>query len=187
MSRLRSRGATAAAQRRTRADLALPAHAVAAGRLQLPPPADLFGLWRRGDRAFRAMGRRLDDAGAAVALPALGHLGDRQRAADPAAGRAMVSALAVRTLARRQRALENSAALLPRPARIAAAPGTGPRPPHWFDVLWEGTTMRWKISHRGHDPRQIALIAIFALLVVIIAACRFFESPSELPSNAAFV
>jgi hypothetical protein len=55
--------------------------------------------------------------------------------------------------------------------------------------------MRWKISHRGdwkssprgHDPRQIDLIAIFALLIVIIAACRFFESRSDMPSNAAFV
>ncbi len=25
--------------------------------------------------------------------------------------------------------------------------------------------MRWKISHGGHDPRQIDLIAIFALLI----------------------
>src|ERR1700743_962465 len=25
--------------------------------------------------------------------------------------------------------------------------------------------MRWKISHRGHDPRQIDLIAILALLI----------------------
>ena len=77
--------AAAAAQCRPRADLDLPAHAVAAGRLQLPPSADLLGLWRRGDRALRAVGRRMDDAGAAVALPALGHLGDRQRAADSAA------------------------------------------------------------------------------------------------------
>ncbi len=98
--------AAPAAQCRARHDLDLPAHAVAAGRLQLPPSADLFGLWRRSDRAFRTVGRRMDDAGAAVALPALGHLGDRQCAADNTAGRAMVSAVAVRTLARRQRAAE---------------------------------------------------------------------------------
>ena len=30
--------------------------------------------------------------------------------------------------------------------------------------------MRWKISHDGHDPRQIDLLAVLALLVVIIAA-----------------
>src|SRR5713226_6121780 len=86
----------------TRDDLALPAHAVTAGRLQLPSPADLLGLWRRGDRAFRIVGRRLDDAGAPVALPALGHFRDRQCAADKTAGRAVVSAVAVRALARRQ-------------------------------------------------------------------------------------
>jgi hypothetical protein len=82
---------------------------------------------------------------------------------------------------------ESSAALLSGETRIAAVPGTGPRAPHWFDVLWEGTTMRWKISHRGHDPRQIDLIAIFALLILIIAACRFFDNRSDVPNNAAFV
>jgi hypothetical protein len=30
--------------------------------------------------------------------------------------------------------------------------------------------MRWKISHRGHDPRQLNLIAILALLILIVAA-----------------
>src|SRR5882757_1282438 len=104
LSRLRRCGATAAAQCRARHDLDLPAHAVAAGRLQLPPSADLFGLWRRGDRALRVVGWWLDDAGAAFALPALGHLRHRQRTADRAARRAMVSALALWAMARRQRA-----------------------------------------------------------------------------------
>ena len=81
MSGLRGRGPAAAAQRRTRADLDLSPHAVAAGRLQLPASADLLGLWRRGDRTLRTVGRRMDDAGAAVALPALGHVRHRQRAA----------------------------------------------------------------------------------------------------------
>src|SRR5260370_22148155 len=80
--RLRRRGATPAAQCGARDDLDLPAHAVAAGRLQLPSSADLFGLWRRGDRTFRTLSRRLDYLGAAVALPAFAYLGDRQRAAD---------------------------------------------------------------------------------------------------------
>src|ERR1700736_5630239 len=105
--RLRRRGDAAAAQCRTRDDLDLPAHAVAVGRLQLPAFADLLGLWRRGDRALRAVGRRLDDIGAAVALPALRHIRNRQRAPDPSAGRALVSAVAVRAMARRQRALNN--------------------------------------------------------------------------------
>jgi hypothetical protein len=47
--------------------------------------------------------------------------------------------------------------------------------------------MRWKISHWGHDPRRIDLIAIFALLIVIIAACRFFTSGSNPPSTATFI
>src|SRR5450631_1960091 len=85
---LRRRGFANSAQCGTRDDLALPAYAVAAGRLQLPPPANLFGLWRRGDRALRAVGRRLDDAGTAAALPTLGHKRNRQRAADQTAGRA---------------------------------------------------------------------------------------------------
>jgi hypothetical protein len=42
--------------------------------------------------------------------------------------------------------------------------------------------MRWKISHGhgGHDPRQIDLLAVLALVIVIIAACRYFsENPPE--------
>ena len=123
--RLRRRGATPAAQCGPRHDLDLPAHAVTAGRLQLPSSADLFGLWRRSDRAFRPLGRRMDDAGAAIALPALGYLWNRQRAADKTPGRAMVYAVAVRTLARGQRAVkhklsrepEKASRLLDRPLR----------------------------------------------------------------------
>jgi hypothetical protein len=52
--------------------------------------------------------------------------------------------------------------------------------------------MRWRIhhhghGHHGHDPRQIDLIAVFALLIVIIAACRFFAGNSEAPSAASFI
>ena len=121
--RLRRRGATPAAQCGARDDLDLPAHAVAAGRLQLPSSADMLGLWRRGDRAFRAVGRRVDDLGAAIALPALGYLGDRQRAADKTAGRTMVFAVAVRAMARRQRAIEFGSAALNRTRRLSICPG----------------------------------------------------------------
>lgn len=103
--RLRRHGAARAPQRRACDDLDLPAHIVAAGRLQLPPSSNLFGLWRRSARTFRAVGWRLDDAGAAAALSALGHLRNRQRATDRSAGRAMVPALAVRAMARRQCAM----------------------------------------------------------------------------------
>jgi hypothetical protein len=47
--------------------------------------------------------------------------------------------------------------------------------------------MRWKISPRGHDPRQIDLIAILALLILIVAACRFFSGSSDTPSTTAFI
>jgi hypothetical protein len=47
--------------------------------------------------------------------------------------------------------------------------------------------MRWKISHGGHDPRQIDLIAVLALLVLIAAACWFFSGRSNPPSTTAFI
>src|SRR5512144_1241490 len=56
MHRLCQHGPSSAAQRRTRADLDLPAHAVAAGRLQLPASSDMLGVWRRSDRTLRPVG-----------------------------------------------------------------------------------------------------------------------------------
>jgi hypothetical protein len=47
--------------------------------------------------------------------------------------------------------------------------------------------MRGKIGHGGHDPRHIDLIAAFALLILIVAACRFLGSNSEAPSTTAFI
>jgi len=47
--------------------------------------------------------------------------------------------------------------------------------------------MRWKISHRGHDPRQIDLLAILALVIFIVAACSFFSGRSDKPSASAFI
>jgi hypothetical protein len=47
--------------------------------------------------------------------------------------------------------------------------------------------MRWKLSHRDHDPRYIDLIAIFALLIVIVAACRFFAHRSDAPNTTSFI
>jgi hypothetical protein len=45
--------------------------------------------------------------------------------------------------------------------------------------------MRWKISHRGHDPRYTDLLAVLALAIVIVAAWRFFEADSQAPSSSA--
>src|SRR5262249_51942129 len=87
-----------AASVRARADPALSLHPVAAGRIPLPPPADLLGIRRRGDHALRPVGRRLDDAGAAVALPSVGYIGNRSRPGTGAGPGALVSAVAVRPL-----------------------------------------------------------------------------------------
>ncbi|WP_213770453.1 hypothetical protein [Bradyrhizobium sp. dw_78] len=47
--------------------------------------------------------------------------------------------------------------------------------------------MRWKISRHGHDPRQIDLIAICVLIVVIVAAYRFYVRDPEPPNHADFI
>ena len=47
--------------------------------------------------------------------------------------------------------------------------------------------MRWKISHHGHDVRQIDLLVLIALLIVIIAAWQYFEGSGEPPSTTAFI
>jgi hypothetical protein len=56
----------------------------------------------------------------------------------------------------------------------------------------EGQSMRWKISHQqhhhgGHDPRQIDLVAIVALLIVIVAAFSFYSGNTDAPSTSAFI
>jgi hypothetical protein len=45
--------------------------------------------------------------------------------------------------------------------------------------------MRWKTSHGGHDPRHIDLLAILALLILIVAAWRFFEDDLRTPSSTS--
>ena len=47
--------------------------------------------------------------------------------------------------------------------------------------------MRWKSSHRSHDPRHIDLMAALALVIVIVAACRFLGGSSVAPTTAAFI
>ncbi len=47
--------------------------------------------------------------------------------------------------------------------------------------------MRWKISHHGHDPRQVDLLAILVLCVLIVTAWYYFEGNSAPPHTAAFI
>jgi hypothetical protein len=47
--------------------------------------------------------------------------------------------------------------------------------------------MRWRISPHGHDPRQLDLVAVFALLILIVAAWRFFNTSPEPPNTTAFI
>jgi len=47
--------------------------------------------------------------------------------------------------------------------------------------------MRWKISHHGHDPRQIDLLAVLALLVIIVAAYHYFGGHHEPQNTTAFI
>jgi len=47
--------------------------------------------------------------------------------------------------------------------------------------------MRWKISHHGQDPRQIDFLAVLALLIIIVAAYRYFAHNAESPSSTAFI
>jgi hypothetical protein len=56
------------------------------------------------------------------------------------------------------------------------------------DFRREGKIMRWKFGHGGHDPRQVDLVAIVALLIIIVAACRIYsDSNSGTPSHTAFI
>jgi hypothetical protein len=47
--------------------------------------------------------------------------------------------------------------------------------------------MRWKISHRGHDPRQIDLLAIIVIVIAIAAAWLYFAHRTDTTSTAAFI
>lgn len=47
--------------------------------------------------------------------------------------------------------------------------------------------MRWKISRHGHDPRQVDLLAVIALVIVIVAAYGYFTRSSAPPDTTAFI
>ncbi len=47
--------------------------------------------------------------------------------------------------------------------------------------------MRWKISRHGHDPRQVDLLAIIALVIIIVAAYGYFSRSAKPPDATAFI
>jgi hypothetical protein len=51
-----------------------------------------------------------------------------------------------------------------------------------------GQIMRWKISPDGHDPRQIDLLAVAAIVVVILTAYVAIEHYASRPAGpTAFI
>ena len=81
--------------RRTFCDTRLSAHAVLDRRGALPAPANLFGVYGRGDRAAWALGRWRDGHCSVLPLPSLGHCRVRSRAEGIAEPCAMVAPLDV--------------------------------------------------------------------------------------------
>jgi hypothetical protein len=47
--------------------------------------------------------------------------------------------------------------------------------------------MRWKIQPSGHDPRQIDLVAVFAMLIVIIAVGLYLDGPRKTHITSSFI
>jgi hypothetical protein len=72
-------------------DTRLSAHAVLDRRGALPAPANLFGVYGRGDRAAWTLGRWRDGHCSVLPLPSLGHLWVRSGAEGLATPRAVVA------------------------------------------------------------------------------------------------
>jgi hypothetical protein len=46
--------------------------------------------------------------------------------------------------------------------------------------------MRWNIRPSGHDPRQIDLLAIVAVILIVIAVGHFFSEPAKRRGTVSF-
>ena len=70
------------------------------------------------------------------------------------------------------------------PTRIAAM-----REPRVAALVWSVGRPNHALENqpRGHDPRQIDLIAIVALLIVIVPPAGSTAKQSDAPSNTAFI
>jgi hypothetical protein len=74
-------------------------------------------------------------------------------------------------------------------SKRALLPRVEPRFPTRIDLMSAGRTptMRWKISHHGHDVRQIDLLAMLVLVIVIIVAWRYLSAVPDPQNTAVFI
>ena len=47
--------------------------------------------------------------------------------------------------------------------------------------------MRWKFRPSGHDPRQIDLLAVLAIVIVIVAIDYYFTERPKPHTTSAFI
>ena len=47
--------------------------------------------------------------------------------------------------------------------------------------------MRWKFQPSGHDPRQIDLLAVLAILVIIVAIGHYLDEPAKTHLTSSFI
>jgi hypothetical protein len=47
--------------------------------------------------------------------------------------------------------------------------------------------MPWKINPRGHDPRQIDLLAVIAIVIAIVAIGHYVNQSPRPPAKGAFI
>jgi hypothetical protein len=47
--------------------------------------------------------------------------------------------------------------------------------------------MRWKIRRRGHDPRQIDLLAALVIVIAIVAIGHYFSHGAQPSAKSAFI
>jgi hypothetical protein len=51
----------------------------------------------------------------------------------------------------------------------------------------EETTMRWKISHGDHDPRQVDLLTVIVIVIAVAAAWFYLAHRMDKTSTASFI
>jgi hypothetical protein len=131
----------------------------------------------------------MDDPGAVVALSSFWDIGPGHRAVGGATKGLLVFALALRALARGQRASQRMIrkSVNQFPDKIIAVFGNRRFPPRIVLCLFVEETMRWKVSPHGHDSRQIDLLAIAALVIVVVSALLYFDHSPQPTVTSSFI